>query len=157
MNLNKWGIKWGIPFAALEELRHDFGCIDYEQQLKEGKDESAVQTRIRLEATHKGLTLWRNNVGATYTKDGSFLRYGLANDTKQLNKHIKSSDLIGIRSIIITKNHVGMLLGQFVAREVKEENWNYSATEKEEAQLKFLKIVVAMGGDGQFANKVGTL
>lgn len=159
MNLTQWGIKWGIPIEAVQDLRREFGLINTDPQPSGSvaESEAAVQTRIRLEATSKGCRVWRNNVGGTYTEDGSFLRYGLANDSKAMNKLIKSSDLIGIKPLLITQNHVGQVVGQFIAREVKAANWSYTGTEREEAQLNFLNLVASMGGDAAFANSVGTL
>lgn len=156
-NLNQWAIKWGIPFEAVEDLRRQFGITIDIPQLREGESEAAIQTRVRLEAAKKNIILWRNNVGAIHTKDGLFFRYGLANDSKQLNKRIKSSDLIGIRAIVIQHAHLGCTIGQFVARECKNGNWKYAATEEEQAQLKYLELVNSLGGDACFANDKGTL
>jgi len=119
--------------------------------------EAELQTKIRLEASQKGIRLWRNNVGAVHTAEGHFLRFGLANESAQMNKKIKSSDLIGIRPIVIQPHHVGLTIGQFVAREVKAPNWKYKATEREIAQQRFLELVKKLGGDAVFANSVGTL
>ncbi len=159
MNLTQWAIKHGIPYEAVEDLRREFGLINTDPQPSALaiESEGAIQTRIRLEATQKGCRVWRNNVGGTYTEDGSFLRYGLANDSKQMNDLIKSSDLIGIRPLLIQQNHVGQVIGQFIAREVKAANWGYSGSKREEAQLNFLNLVASMGGDAAFANSVGTL
>lgn len=157
MNLVKWAIKWGIPFAAVEDLRKEFGMISTDPKPQSGDSESAVQTRIRIEATQKGCRVWRNNVGGTYTKEGSFLRYGLANDSQQMNTLIKSSDLIGIRPLIITPEYVGSVVGQFIAREVKGSQWSYAGTDREVAQLNFLELVAGLGGDAAFANREGTL
>ena len=52
-------------------------------------NEHDIQTLVRLEASKKGLLLLRKNVGAVYTRGGSFLRYGLANESKQLNDALK--------------------------------------------------------------------
>jgi hypothetical protein len=157
MNLNQWAIKWGVPFEAVEDLRRQFGAIPetYPEHI-EGESEAAVQTRIRLEASKKGLRLWRNNVGAAQTDNG-FLRYGLANESKQMNNMIKSSDLIGIRPIRIEPHHVGSIIGQFVAREVKAADWIYTNSKREQAQLAFLELVAGMGGDAAFAISEGTL
>ena len=157
MNLNEWAITWGIPFEAVEDLRRQLTTVDMLPPEKLDESEGAVQTRVRLEASRKGLRLWRNNIGATYTDEGSFIRYGLANDSKQINDVIKSSDLIGIRPVRIESHHLGQLLGQFVAREIKPTIWRYSATKREVAQLKFLELVLSLGGDAAFANKEGTL
>lgn len=154
-NLNQWAIKWNIPYAALEDLRYEFGIIDMTpKKTKEGGSESAVQTRIRLEGVAKGINLMRNNVGVD---PQTHVRYGLANDSPTLNKKCKSSDLIGIKPISIKPIHVNMVIGQFVAREIKKEKWVYAATEEEQAQLKFLEMIVAYGGDACFANSEGTL
>jgi len=160
MNLNLWATKWGVPFEAVEDLRRSMGMINTDLPSTRdefGESENAVQTRIRLEASQKGLRLWRNNVGGTYTAEGGFLRYGLANDSKQMNKLIKSSDLIGLKPVLITQAHVGHIVGQFVAREVKEAGWQFSNDEREQAQLNFLELVISLGGDAQFADRVGTL
>lgn len=157
MTLNQWAIKWGVPIGALEDLRREFGAISTEPAPNPGESEAGVQNRIRLEASRKGLRLWRNNVGATMDENGNFIRYGLANDSKQLNDKLKSSDLIGIRPVRIEPHHVGAVLGQFVAREIKPGSWSYSGTKREEAQLKFLELVVSLGGDGAFATNEGTL
>ena len=158
MNLNEWAIKWGVPFEAVEDLRRQMTATSTEPQATaDGESEAAVQTRIRLEASLKGLRLWRNNVGACMDDNGNFIRYGLANDSKQMNDVIKSSDLIGIRPVVITQSHVGHTIGQFVAREIKPSTWRYSGTKREAAQLAFLELVAGLGGDAQFANGEGTL
>lgn len=157
MILNQWAIEHGVSFVAVEDLRRLLGTADTEPPTNPGESEGAVQTRIRLEASRKGLRLWRNNVGATPTEDGGFVRYGLANESKQMNDAIKSSDLVGIRPVRIEGFHVGHLFGQFVAREVKAADWHYTGTKREAAQLKFLELVLSLGGDAAFANDEGTL
>lgn len=157
MTLNQWAIKWGVPAAAVEDLRREFGAINTEPRPNAGESEAAVQNKIRLEASRKGLRLWRNNNGATMDENGNFIRFGLANDSKQLNDKIKSSDLIGARPVLITSAHVGQIIGQFVAREVKPGSWSYSGTPRELAQLKFLELVASLGGDAAFATDEGTL
>ena len=158
MNLNQWAIKWGIPYAAVEDLRREFGMVNLnpEPPIK-GNNEAAVQSRVRLEASHAGGVLWRHNVGGTLDDRGNFIRYGLANDSKQMNASFKSSDLIGIRPVRITSEMVGGTIGQFIAREVKAPTWSYSGKAREVAQLKFLELVVSMGGDACFATGGGTI
>lgn len=157
MNLNEWAIKWGVPFAAVEDLRQSLHPTLPAEGVQGGESETAIQTRVRLEAAAKGVKLWRNNVGATLTPDGGFVRYGLANDSKQMNALVKSSDLIGLRAVRIEARHVGHIFGQFVAREVKEGRWSYSGSKRELAQLRFLELVLSLGGDAAFANQEGTL
>ncbi len=120
-------------------------------------NESALQAQIRLEASRRGWGLWRNNVGAAYMRNGAFIRYGLANDSKRLNEHIKSGDLIGIKPIFITQEHVGLLLGQFVSREVKRPDWVYRGDEREQAQQNWIDLVRSLGGDAAFINDVRQL
>lgn len=112
--------------------------------------ESDAQARIRAKASSLGIKLWRNNVGAMKTPGGSFVRYGLANDSAMLNEIFKSSDLIGIKPVTITPEMVGTVIGQFIAREVKHEGWKYTGTQRERAQKAFLDLVNKLGGDANF-------
>ena len=158
MNLEQWAIKWGVSYEALNDLRLEFGQINTDPTPPvKGNNEAAVQAHIRLEASHAGARLWRNNVGATMDEKGNFIRYGIANDSKQMNAIIKSSDLIGIRPIMINPSHVGKTFGQFIAREVKAPTWHYTGTDREKAQLKFLELVASLGGDACFATGRGTI
>lgn len=157
MNLHEWAQRWGVPYAAIEDLRRQFGAINTDPPIVAGASEAAVQSVIRLEATRKGKRLFRNNVGAGYMQDGSFIRFGLANDSPRVNDECKSSDLIGISPELITVHEVGQPRGRFVAREIKAPGWQWSGTEREEAQLKFLELIAAYGGDAAFATREGTL
>jgi len=157
MNLNEWAIKWRVPYEAVEDLRRSFGTITDPDVIIAGESEAAVQNRVRLEASRNGCRLWRNNVGATYTDDGSFIRYGLTNDSQQMNAKMKSSDLVGIKPLLIKSEHVGSVIGVFLAREIKEGGWNYTGTDREVGQLNFLKLVASLGGDAAFATGEGTL
>lgn len=114
--------------------------------------EKLTQDMVRLDASCKNTILWRNNVGAFRTEEGRFIRYGLANESKNMNKKIKSSDLIGIKRVTITPDMVGQTVGIFVAREVKRPTWVYRGTEREVAQKNFIDIVNAYGGDARFTN-----
>ncbi len=111
-----------------------------------------IQNRLRMEASKRGGILFRNNVGAALTKDGSYIRFGLANDSKAINKRFKSSDLIGLFPILIGPEHVGSTIGQFTAIEVKPEGWVYRGTEREIAQLNFLEAVKSKGGKAIFCS-----
>lgn len=157
MTLDEWAADWQISAQAVADLRTRLGLFPTDPAAAPGESEAAIQTRIRLEASAKGCRLWRNNVGACYTAEGAFLRYGLANDSAAMNKKIKSADLVGIRPVKITPQHVGATVGQFVAREVKRAGWRYSGSPREEAQLAFISLVLAMGGDAAFSAGTGTL
>lgn len=121
------------------------------------RSEAAVLNLVRLEASRKDCRLWRNNVGAVYAQDGTFLRYGLANDSAKMNAVLKSADLIGIRPVMITSGMVGTLIGQFVSREIKRGDWRYTGTVTEKAQLAWAELILSLGGDAGFATTEGTL
>lgn len=114
--------------------------------------ESPVQQRIRLDAAQQGCDLWRNNSGAYQDEYGNHIRYGLCNDSKQLNERIKSSDLIGITPIFIMPHHVGRVIGVFTAVETKPSDWKYRDSDKRAvAQKAFHDIVLKNGGYAGFA------
>jgi len=113
-------------------------------------NEAELTKLIRLQYANMGCLLWRNNVGACEDKDGRIIRYGLANESKQMNHEIKSSDLIGIHPVIITQEMVGMLIGQFMALECKRPGWKYTGTDREVAQDKFHQLVRSKGGYASF-------
>ena len=154
--LDAWAARHQIPDDALLELKQMILPPTNGLALA-GASEAAVQTIVRLEASQLGGRLWRNNVGAGYLADGSFIRWGLCNDSAQLNKKIKSPDVVGIMPVRIAQHHVGKIIGRFVGREVKESGWKWGATEREVAQSKFHEIVNALGGDSCFATGKGTL
>lgn len=114
--------------------------------------ESRVQSLERLRAARRGATLWRNNVGAGTLASGNHIRFGLGNDSSQVNARMKSSDLIGIEPVLITPDMVGKTIGRFVAVECKAQGWQYTGTEREVAQKKFIDIVNAMGGNARFCS-----
>lgn len=140
MNLNQWAIKWGVSVEALQDLKLQMGIADITPPSPNGvTTEQGAQTQVRIAASKAGWRLWRNNVGVLKDDRGVPVRYGLCNDSSKLNKLIKSSDLIGIND-----------RGQFVAREVKKPGWRYTGTERERAQLNFIELINAMGGDAKF-------
>lgn len=153
-----WAAKWGVPPGAMAELQRDMLGLDGTPGSPVGKSEAAVQNAVRLEASRKGGRLWRNNVGSFQDPDtGAWVRFGLCNDSKALNARVKSADLIGLRPITITPRHVGLVLGQFVSREVKAPGWAYRGTDREAAQLNWATLVNTLGGDACFATAEGTL
>lgn len=154
MLIHDWAQRWGIPPQALQELLHTLQ-VDHAPPSPEGATtEQGASKHARLQAANAGDVLWRNNVGQVdpNTYDGkSFIRFGLANDSKQMNQRTKSSDLIGIRKLFITQQMVGMFVGQFVAREMKRPGWKFTGNKREEAQLNYLNFVLSMGGDACFS------
>lgn len=158
MKLDMWASKWGVSDIALDDLRRTLGLAQLESvQTDVQKSEAALTNLIRLEASKKGLRIWRNNVGAVQMPNGNFIRYGLANESGKMNTFIKSADLIGIRPVKIRSPMVGMTIGQFVSREVKASDWKYTGTDRERAQLRWIEVITGMGGDACFANSEGTL
>lgn len=157
MILYQWAARHGVTLAAIKELETLFGIAEPPGEVVPGMSEAAVQNNLKLEASRKGVRLFRNNVGAAQLPDGSFIRFGLANESSQVNAVIKSGDLIGIRPLIITPPMVGHVVGQFVSREAKAGNWRYSNTERERAQYRWIQLVTSLGGDACFANGEGTL
>lgn len=157
ITLTPWAVRHGIPAQALYELEGILtGQIPQVEHIP-GKNEATVQSLVRLEASRKGCRLWRNNVGVLQDANGRPVRYGLANDSKQVNEVLKSADLIGWRRVLIEPHHVGSVIAQFVSRECKESSWRYSGSKREVAQLNWINLVTADGGDGKFCTGEGTL
>lgn len=157
-NLHAWAAKWGVPYAAVADLQKRFG-MDGAAAVQDASivSEAGAQSAIRLEAAQKGIRIFRNNVGMLKDESGRPVRFGLANDSPAINKVLKSSDLIGLRPVTVTPEMIGRTLGVFVAREVKSPGWRYAATEREQAQLRFINLVSSLGGDAAFATGPGTL
>ena len=122
------------------------------------QSESNAQALVRLEASRKGKLLFRNNVGAgTIMESNSFLRWGLANESKAVNSKLKSGDLIGISPILITPAHVGRVIGQFTSREIKRPGWKYTGSDREKAQIRWAELILAKGGDAAIVTGPGSL
>lgn len=155
--IHDWAKRHGLSHSALSELAQIMGVESTEHVWGSERSEARVQDLARLTASKMGWRLFRNNVGVLKDERGIPVRYGLCNDTPAMNKRVKSSDLIGLRPVIITPDMVGTTLGQFVAREVKREGWKYKGTEHEQAQLRFGEIVTSLGGDFKFWNGSGEL
>lgn len=147
LDLSAWAHRHGVSREALDDLHRVLieSATPAPGDARTGSEAAAMQA-VRLEATHKRVLLWRNNNGALQDDAGRWVRFGLGNDSRQLNERFKSSDLIGIRAG-----------GQFVAREIKAPGWRYTGTPREEAQLRYIELVRAFGGDAAFATGEGTL
>lgn len=159
MILTEWARTWAVSDSALADLRARLIAMDSGGPPPvAGKSEAAVQAGVRLEASKKGMRVWRNNVGAVHDTDtDTHLRYGLANDSPQVNKVIKSGDLIGIRPRIIQPGDVGHLIGQFVSFECKRGDWKWGNTERERAQGNWASLVLSLGGDARFVTGAGQI
>ena len=94
--------------------------------------EHEIQQRIRLACGRGAVRLWRNNTGALVDQQGRFVRFGLCKG---------SSDLIGLRSVVVTPEMVGQRLAQFVALEIKAPQGVVRAE-----QQAFLRLVQQLGG-----------
>ena len=149
MEFDDWARRWRVSPEALADLRAQL--VTQPATTPSGNNEADVIGSIRLQASEAGYTLFRNNVGACYDNTGRFIRYGLANDSAQLNKSLKSSDLIGIRPVVIDPTHLGRTIGQFVALECKRSNWKFKGTKREQAQEKFLTLIASNGGYARFS------
>lgn len=123
------------------------------------RSEAYAQSQVRLEAPHYECLLTRNNVGALQDKEGQWVRYGLFNESKKQNKRFKSWDLVGMRKRLITPHMVppeGLLIGQFVGREIKHPGWVYTGDEHEQAQLNAIQLGLSYGADCAFATGAGS-
>lgn len=155
MDLVAWAIRHRISPQALQEL--SWGVFAHPATADDGKSETAAQQDVRYEAATKGGRLFRNNVGALQNPEGAWVRYGLANESPQMNKVYKSSDLIGCMPVRITPQHVGYTIGQFTAREMKKPGWHYVGDDHEVAQRAFIEAIIKLGGNAAFCTGVGTL
>ena len=135
------------------------------------KSEATVMQLVRLESSRRDARMFRNNNGVAVNNRGNHVRYGFCNESKQINKIIKSSDLIGITPVIITQDMVGQKVGFFTAIEVKKEGWKYSGDMPcickpgksqcihchEKAQKAFIDMINNLGGKAQFSTDPGDL
>ena len=109
---------------------------------------------VRIRATAWGSRLFRNNSGVLMNPAKIPVRFGLGNESKKLNKKIKSSDLIGITPIEITPEMVGKTVGVFTAYEVKpvgfKKRETYSEKSREFGQNNFINLIKKFGGIAGF-------
>jgi hypothetical protein len=162
MNLNQWAIEWGIPYAAVQDLQWRMGLEGHAAlglpPPPAGKSEAYVSSLLRLEASQQGGRLFRNNVGATQDETGRLIRFGLANESKQMNKMLKSADYIGILPRRVTQEMVGQIHGIFLSREAKEPDWVFDPNDEHQAaQKRWNDLILSLGGDAGFATSAGTI
>lgn len=150
-----WATLWGVPLEAVRDLQQRIGVYPTDPAPLAGTSEAAVQNNARLVACEAGGRLWRNNNGAYRDASGAMVRYGLANESKAMNEILKSSDLIGIKPVLIGPEHVGHVIGQFEAVECKPAGWVYTGTAHERAQYAFGQLVIKLGGGFRFESGGG--
>ena len=151
-DLTQWAIRHHVSLVALAELSAMLSrTVQTEPPAIRGTTEADVQSRVRVMASERGDVLWRNTVGAGKQENGSYIRWGLCNDSAKVNERVKSADLIGIRRVLITSQMVGSHIGQFHSVEVKRPRWRYTGTAHEQAQLRWIEAIVAMGGAAEFS------
>lgn len=107
--------------------------------------ERDIQNAIRLAASAAGMTTWRNNVGTGWAGEVTHLADGsvLIHNPRPLHAGLckGSSDLIGIRPVVVTAEMLGQTLAQFAAVEVKSSRGRVT-----EVQDRFLQFVRSAGG-----------
>jgi len=158
MTYIEWAQRW--PQAA-QELRELQGYLTWPPAANcEDKSEAWAQQQDRMTIFKAGGAAWRNNVGATKPKleancpkcsfrfylNQPMVRYGLANDSMQLNAVMKSADLICIIPRHITPQMVGTTIGQFGSVEVKRQGWKYSENEHNAGQANWGALITRLGG-----------
>jgi hypothetical protein len=125
--------------------------------MSQSKSEARNQQDLRQQIARSGAYGYRNNVGATPAKCKACgakqrpVRYGLANDSAQVNAVTKSSDLILAIPRLITPDLVGRVILQFGSVEVKPSDWRYKADSYEAAQSNWLRHVKSNGGFATFS------
>lgn len=129
----EWAADWGIPPDAITDLQARL-APEPVSTFREYRSEAAVLNSIRLAAAQRGWRLFRNNVGAMQDKTGRVVRYGLANESKQMNAVVKSGDLIGWDDT-----------GRFVSIECKGVGARTDA-DRLAAQQRWRDLVAASGG-----------
>lgn len=166
MTYDEWAARW--PQAA-HELQTMLTTPELGDKT-EGGSEARAQQLARLDVARYSVNgvramAWRNNVGATPAKTKhvcprcSFLfeqtqqptRYGLANDSMQLNRRIKSADLICAIPRLIVPEMVGQVIAQFGSIEVKRPGWVYSGKDQEPGQMAWAALIQSVGGFATFS------
>ena len=103
--------------------------------------------------SQRGMRLWRNNTGVAFDQTGRPVRFGLSNESAQVNAKFKSSDLIGITPVVIE----GRTVGVFTSLEIKHPGWKYTGGGRETAQKNWLDLVNSLGGIGKFITSLEDL
>lgn len=103
------------------------------------RTEVDVQNLTRLAIQAAGGVAWRNNRGALPDERGVPVRFGLANDSTQLDRTFKTGDLVGLTPG-----------GLFLMLECKPPGWRYRGADRERAQWAAIQFVRLRGGRAGF-------
>lgn len=118
--------------------------------------ERRIQSEIMLALAEHGITGWRQNVGTGWAGDVQKMPDGsvLVRNPRPIHAGLckGSSDIIGLRSVVITQAMVGAMIAQFTALEVKQPG-RYPTPE----QQRFLDFVRSKGGIAMVARSVADL
>lgn len=146
MTFQEWQTRWPQAAAELSQV------FQPDDLTTGATSESATSKECEKLSGLYRQRLWRNNSGAaTDERTGRLIRYGLGNTSARLNAVMKSSDYIGITSVIIQPRHVGRKIGVFTALEMKRPGWHLTpGDERGQAQCNYLTIVENAGGIGKF-------
>ena len=156
MDFKQWAKRHPQAAAELLSIQTDALSLNVPEKAI-SKTEAWSQQNVRFDIARQGGFAFRNNVGATPAKCKSCgakqtpIRYGLANDSTQMNKRIKSSDLILAIPRLITQDMVGTKIAQFGAVECKKPNWKYTGKDQEPGQAAWLSFIEHLGGFAKFS------
>lgn len=107
--------------------------------------EADIQRAVMLAASSAGWTVWRNNVGQAWAGSAQRLKDGsiLIRNPRPLHAGLckGSSDLIGLRRVVVTPEMVGRTIAQFAGIEVKRPGQH-----PKPEQAHFLEFVRDAGG-----------
>jgi hypothetical protein len=117
--------------------------------------EAALMRKVQVALTDKDTRLFRNNVGSAWrgrvvhNRDGSItihkpqlVHFGLCPG---------SSDLIGLRRVVITPDMLDQEVALFIAAEVK---LTQRPSDRTNEQLAFVEMVLSLGGRAGFASDI---
>lgn len=151
--LTDWAKRHAIGGRAMAELYQMMGLIPETPIELKGRAEAYVQSAVRLAGPAHGFLFGRNNVGALKDERGVPVRYGWLNDSVQLNKQVKTGDLLGYQSGWFRDYETlePCKVAVFAMAECKRAGWSYSPGDAHEtAQLRAINMVLAAGGIASF-------
>lgn len=113
------------------------------------KTENELKSWLILNAVQQyDSLLFRNNSGVLKNEHGIPIRFGLGNTSPEINSIFKSSDEIGITSVLCS---CGKRYGVFTAIELKKPGWKIRNSDKTAmGQLNFINKIRAKNGIAGF-------